>query len=178
MWRSDVTPPDIIVVVAAAENGVIGRDNKLPWRLPSDLQHFKALTFGKPIVMGRKTFQSIGRALPGRTNIVVTRDASFQAEGIVTAASLDAALELAASDAQQRGAEAIAVIGGADIFAQAMPLVSRIEFTRVHAHPEGDAHFATPDPFTWEEVAREKHHAGAGDSADFTYVTYLRRPQR
>jgi dihydrofolate reductase len=170
--------PEIIIVVAVADNRVIGRDNKLPWRLPSDLKRFKALTMNKPIVMGRRTHQSIGRPLPGRTNIVLTRDATWKAEGVLTAASLDAALSLAADDARARGAESIAVIGGANVYAQAMPRATRIELTRVHATPDGDAHFATPHPGEWDEVAREKRSAGAGDTADFTYVTYRRSPAR
>lgn len=170
-----VSSSPIVFVVAAADNGVIGRNNALPWRLPSDLKRFKALTFGKPVIMGRKTFQSIGRPLPGRTNIVLTRDATFCARGIVAATSKEAALELAQGDAMRRGADSIAIIGGGDIFALYTDQADRIELTRVHDAPEGDAFFATPDPARWNEAERVRHSAGAGDSADFTYVTYRRR---
>lgn len=166
---------DIVFVVAVAENGVIGRDNAMPWHLKSDLQRFKKLTLNKPIVMGRKTFLSIGRPLPGRTNIVVTRDASFRAKGAVVVPSLEAAEEVAAGDALRRFATEIAVIGGAEIFAQWMPRATRLEITEVHASPEGDTVLAPIDGNEWEEVARARHPRAAGDSADFSYVTYRRR---
>ncbi len=167
--------PQITFIVAVADNGVIGHNNALPWRLPSDLKRFKALTFGKPILMGRKTYESIGRQLPGRTNIVLTRDAAFRASGLVVTTSLDAALAVAAGDALRRGVNELAVIGGAKIFELCMARASRVELTRVHAAPEGDAHFATPDPAAWQEDAREAHAAAPGDSANFTYLTYRRR---
>lgn len=166
---------DIVFVVAVAENGVIGRDNAMPWRLKSDLQRFKKLTLDKPIVMGRKTFLSIGRPLPGRTNIVVTRDASFRAKGVVAVPSLEAAADIAVGDALRRFATEIAVIGGAEIFAQWMPRATRLEITEVHASPEGDTVLAPIDRAVWEEVARSRHARGEGDSADFSYVTYRRR---
>ena len=166
--------PQITLIVAVAGNGVIGRDNALPWRLPSDLKRFKALTRGKPVIMGRKTYQSIGRALPDRTNIVLTRDDAFRAPGVVTTMSLDDALQVAVGDALRRDTDTIAVIGGAAIYALTMPYATCIELTSVHALPDGDAHFATPDPGQWAESKREPHRAAAGDSADFSYVTYRR----
>jgi dihydrofolate reductase len=164
----------IVLVVAVADNGVIGRDNALPWRLSSDLKRFKALTMGKPLVMGRKTFLSIGKPLPGRTNIVVTRDAAFAAPGVVAVPAFDAAIAVARGDALRRGANAIAVIGGTDIFTQAMPLADRLEITHVHARPDGDTRFPPIDPAIWRAVATSDHPAGPQDDADFTCTTYTR----
>jgi dihydrofolate reductase len=173
---SDVQPrPQIVLVVAVADNGVIGSRGALPWRLKSDIQRFKAITTGKPVVMGRKTFASIGRPLPGRTNIVVTRDANFRARGAVVATSLSGARAVAWGDALRRLAPDIAVIGGAEIYEQWMDAADRLEVTEVHARPEGDTYFAAIDAADWEEVARVRNPAGPDDSADFSYVTYRRR---
>jgi dihydrofolate reductase len=169
---------DIVFVVAVAENGVIGLGNTMPWHLKSDLKRFKALTTGKPVVMGRKTFESIGRPLPGRTNIVVTRDRTYSAPGIVVVPSLDTAHEIARGDALRRFVTEIAVIGGAEIFRQWLDRAARVEWTVVHASPQGDTFLEPLSPTDWEEVAREKHAAGAGDSAAFSYVTYRRRTAR
>ncbi len=166
---------EVFFVVAVAENGVIGRNNEIPWRLKADMQRFKALTLGKPVVMGRKTFLSLKRPLPGRTNIVMTRDASFSAPGAVVAPSLAAALDVARGDALRRSVSEIAVIGGADVYAQWLEHANRLEITEVHAQPEGDVRLAAPDPAIWQEIARERHVAAAGDSADYSYVTYRRR---
>jgi dihydrofolate reductase len=164
----------IILLAAVADNGVIGRGNALPWRLSSDLKRFKALTLGKPVVMGRKTFLSIGRPLPGRTNIVVSRDPAFTAPGILVAPSLDAAMAAARGDALRRGAGEIVVVGGTDIFAQLMPLADRLEITHVHARPEGDTIFPVIDTKLWRETARSEHAAGPQDEASFSFVTYGR----
>ncbi|RJF69199.1 dihydrofolate reductase [Rhodopseudomonas palustris] len=164
----------IVLVVAVAENNIIGQGNAIPWRLKSDLQRFKAITLNKPVIMGRKTYQSIGRPLPGRTNIVVTRDAAFQARGVVVAPSVEAAEQVATGDALRRFASEIVVIGGAEIYAHWLPTASRIELTEVHASPEGDTIFPAIDPAQWEEIARERHAAGPQDTADFSYVTYRR----
>lgn len=169
---------EIVFVVAVAENGVIGLGNAMPWRLKSDLKRLKALTIGKPVVMGRKTFESIGRPLPGRTNIVITRDRDYSAPGIVVAPSLDTAHEIAHGDALRRLVTEIAVIGGAEIFKQWLPRATRVEWTIVHASPEGDTFMEPLSPADWEEVARERHAAGEGESADFSYVTYRRRIAR
>ncbi|WP_458761233.1 dihydrofolate reductase [Afipia sp. TerB] len=147
----------------------------MPWHLKSDLQRFKKLTLNKPIVMGRKTFASIGRPLPGRTNIVVTRDASFRAKGVIVAPSLTAARDVAVGDALRRFATEIVVIGGADIFAQWMASATRLEITEVHDAPEGDTVLAPIDSHEWQEIVRTRHVRGPGDSADFSYVTYRRR---
>jgi dihydrofolate reductase len=164
----------IVLLVAVAENGVIGRDNALPWRLRSDLQRFKALSMGKPVLMGRKTYASIGRPLPGRTNIVLTRDPGFAAPGVLVATQLAAALAAARGDALRRGADAIVVIGGTDVFLQTLPLADRLEVTHVHARPDGDTYFPPIDPAQWRETARQDCAAGAQDDVSFTYVTYNR----
>jgi dihydrofolate reductase len=167
--------PEIVLIVAMAENGVIGAGGTIPWRLKTDQQRFKAVTMGKPIVMGRKTFLSLRRPLPGRTNIVVTRDPEFRAAGAVVTATLTDAEAVARGDALRRFATEIVVIGGADIYRQWMGLADRLDVTEVHARPDGDTTFGPIDPADWEEVSRERHAASADDSADFSYVTYRRR---
>jgi dihydrofolate reductase len=165
----------IVLVAAIGENNVIGRGGQLPWKIRSDLRHFRALTLDKPVIMGRKTFQSIGKALDRRTNIVITRDQDFSAEGVETAASLEAALALAREDAKRSGANELMIIGGADIFAAAMPLADRLEITHVHASPEGDVYFPAIDAKHWREDKRENREAGPDDSARYSVATYLRR---
>jgi dihydrofolate reductase len=165
----------IVLVAAIGENNVIGRDGQLPWRLKSDLKHFRELTIGKPVVMGRKTFESIGKPLGGRTNIVLTRDLSVKVPGGVLATTLDAALDYAREDARKRGVDEIMVIGGSDVFADTMPLAHRLEITHVHAAPEGDAYFPPIDPAVWREVERREHPAGPDDTASFAAAAYLRR---
>ncbi len=167
--------PNIVLIVAVAENGVIGHGNAIPWRLKSDQRRFKAMTMGKPVVMGRKTFGSLRKPLPGRTNIVITRDANFQASGAVVTTSFATARAVALGDALRRSASEIAVIGGAEIYAQWMDVADRLEVTEVHARPEGDTVLAPIDPLDWEEVARVRNPADSDDSADFSYVTYRRR---
>jgi dihydrofolate reductase len=164
----------LILVAAIAENGVIGRGNALPWRLKSDMTHFRAATMGKPVIMGRKTYLSIGKPLPGRTAIVASRDRTFAAPGIVVAADLHAALAAARGDALRRGTDTIIVAGGAEIYAQALPVASRLDITRVHKHIEGDTHFPAIDADLWREIAREEHEAAAGDDAAFAFVVYER----
>ena len=164
----------ITLVAALAENGVIGRDNGLPWRLKSDMVHFRAITMGKPMVMGRKTFLSIGRPLPGRTTIVVSRDGGFAAPGIVVAPSVEAALTVARGDALRRGADCIIVAGGADLYAQTMPLAERLHITYVHRAVDGDVYFPAIDRGVWHETARDEHAAAAGDDAAFAFVIYRR----
>jgi dihydrofolate reductase len=166
--------PQIVIVAAVAENGVIGRGNALPWRLKSDMLHFRALTIGKPVVMGRKTYLSIGKPLKGRTTIAVSRDRGFTAPGIVVAPSLDAALTAARGDALRRNADTIVVAGGAEIYTQAMPLATRLAITHVHKQSAGDAYFPAIDPNEWHESARSEHEAAAEDEAAFAFVTYER----
>jgi len=164
----------IVIIAAVADNGVIGRGGTMPWRLKSDMQHFRALTMGKPVVMGRKTYLSLAvKPLPGRTNIVVTRDANFTAPGVLVAFSLAAALEAARGDALRRRSD-IMIIGGAEIYDQAMPLADRLEITLIHMQPEGDTGFPPIDPAVWREAAREAHPAGEGDEAAFDFVSYIK----
>ncbi|MFK4509593.1 dihydrofolate reductase [Bradyrhizobium daqingense] len=166
---------EIVFVVAIAENGVIGAGNAIPWRLKSDLARFKALTIGKPVIMGRKTFESLPRRpLPGRTNIVITRDAAYRAAGAIVTTSAADADAVARGDALRRSVTEVAVIGGAEIFRQWLDRADRLEITEVHARPDGDTHFDI-DKAQWDEVARIRHPAGPDDSADFSYVTYRRR---
>ena len=167
---------EVVLIVAVADNGVIGAGNAIPWRLKTDQQRLKALTINKPVVMGRKTFTSLRRPLPGRTNIVVTRDAGFRAPGAVVTTSFADARAVATGDALRRFATEIAVIGGAEIYAQWMDVADRLELTEVHARPEGDTYFAAVDKAVWQEVARVRHPAGPDDNADFSYVTYIKRP--
>ena len=167
---------ELVLVAAVAENGVIGRGGTLPWRLKSDMQGFRATTWGKPVVVGRTTYLSFSkRPLPGRTNIVVSRNASFAAHGALVSGRLDAALEAARGDALRRAADAIAVVGGADIYAQTIGFADRLVITRVHLQPAGDTKFPAIDPDIWQEVERTAHRAGPDDEADFTVLVYERR---
>ncbi|HOX89214.1 MAG TPA: dihydrofolate reductase [Burkholderiaceae bacterium] len=160
----------LTLIVARARNGVIGRGNQLPWRLPEDLAHFKRTTMGRPIVMGRKTWESIGRPLPGRRSVVVSRDPGYEAPGAEVVSSVAAALALTAAEPE------VFVIGGAQIYAAALPLATRILLTQLDADFEGDAHFAAPDPAVWQEVGREHHGPAAERPWGFDIVTYERRP--
>jgi len=166
---------EIVLIAAVAENGVIGSQGAIPWRLKSDQQRFKTMTFGKPVVMGRKTCLSLRRPLPGRTNIVITRDPGFRAPGVIVTTSFADARAVARGDALRRSATEIAVIGGADIYAQWMECADRLEITEVHARPEGDTRLAAIETAIWQEVARIRYPAGPDDSADYSYVTYRRR---
>ncbi|MGJ5242809.1 dihydrofolate reductase, partial [Bradyrhizobium oligotrophicum] len=161
---------------AIAENGVIGAAGAIPWRQKSDMQRFKAMTMGRPIVMGRKTFMSFPRRpLPGRTNIVVTRDEQFRAPGAIVTRAIPDALGIARGDALRRSAAEIAIVGGAEIYAATMPFADRLEITEVHTRPPGDTLFPAIDPEQWEEVARTRHASGPDDQAEFSYVTYRRK---
>lgn len=165
----------IVLIAAVADNGVIGRGGTMPWRLKSDMRHFRNATLGRPVVMGRKTYLSLSiRPLPRRTNIVITRDANFTAPDVLVATGLEAAFQAARGDASRRGVGEILVIGGGEVYAQAMPLADRLEITQVHASPEGDARFPPIDPAVWRESARESHPAGTDDDAAFDFVTYVR----
>ena len=144
--------PRLSLIVAMAKNRVIGINNTLPWHLPADLKHFKALTMGHHIVMGRKTYESIGKPLPGRTSVVVTRNADYSAPGAVVVNSLAAAIAACAND------EEIFVIGGADIYTQALPLADTLYLTEIQQEVAGDAHFPEIDENVWHEAEREQHH--------------------
>lgn len=161
----------LTLVVARAANGVIGRDNQMPWHLPEDLAHFKRTTLGKPIVMGRKTYESIGRPLPGRRNIVVSRNPELRIDGCETATSLIDAQRLCV------GTEEICLIGGAQLYAEAIASADKLIVTEIARDFEGDAVFPAIDPAVWHAASRETHHAAPPNDFDFTYVTYLRRDE-
>jgi dihydrofolate reductase len=165
----------LVLIAAIGENGVIGREGNLPWRMRSDLQHFKRLTIDKPIIMGRKTYVSIGKPLDGRTNIVLTRDTSLVIPGAAVVRSLDAALDIAREDARKRGVNEIMVIGGSALFIATMEHADRLEITLVHASPVGDVVFPSIDTHDWRESARVWHKRGLHDQYDFTTITYERR---
>lgn len=165
----------ISLIVAVAENGVIGRDGGLPWRMSSDLKTFRRLTMGKPIVMGRRTFQSIGKPLDGRDNIVVTRDPHFDVAGVSTCASASEALTLARVLATTRGADEIMVIGGAELYQAVLPAADRVYYTAVHAAPEGDRHFPQLSPLEWREISRQPLPKGDRDDHAATLVIYDRQ---
>ncbi len=157
------------MIVAVAANGVIGRDGSLPWHISADLKHFKALTMGKPILMGRRTFDGIGRSLPGRLNVVVTRNAGWSAEAVVVAHSLEEAL----AAAEASGADEAMVIGGSSLYEAALGRVGTLYLTEVHAEPEGDTIFPALDKTQWAETAREDH-PGDGKMPAFSFVTLVR----
>tara|TARA_B110000971_G_scaffold217597_1_gene254790 strand:+ start:1551 stop:2039 length:489 start_codon:yes stop_codon:yes gene_type:complete len=159
----------IEMVVAVAENGIIGKDGDMPWRLSSDLKHFKQVTMGCPIIMGRLTWQSIGRALPGRLNIVISRSELDLPDGVVCVASAEAAV--------QAGGEAgsLMIIGGGQIYKIFEPMATTLHLTQVHDTPDGDTSFALSQPDDWQEVARERFSAGEKDSADYSFITLQRR---
>lgn len=160
--------PEVFLVVAVARNGVIGNDGTMPWHLPADLRHFKALTMGKPMIMGRKTFESLPGLLPGRRHIVLTRDPDWTEDGAEIARSVEDALHIA-------NAPHVAVIGGAEIYTQFLPLADRIEWTEIAAAPDGDTRFPDFDRSEWTETARDAHPA-EGRAPGFAFVTLLRKP--
>ena len=168
--------PDLVLIAAVARNGIIGADNDMPWKLSSDLKHFKKLTLGKPVIMGRKTFLSFGgKPLPGRPHVVISRDPAYAPEGAEAATSFDAAFERACELAADLESRDIMCIGGGQIYAQAMARADRLEITEVDAEPVGDTRFPEIDPAHWQEVARVDGLRTAKDSADFTFVTYRRK---
>ena len=166
----------VAFVVAMAENGVIGRCGQLPWRLPTDLKRFRKLTFGKPVIMGRKTYESIGKPLDGRDNIVVTRQTNFSPPGVHVAATVAEALALGRLLAGKRGVDDVMVIGGAEVFGASLPLTERIYLTLVHGSPLGDVLLEPFDPQAWRETAREPMQRAAGDQfpADFIVLDRVR----
>lgn len=166
----------IAFVVAVADNGVIGHGGRLPWRMPSDLKRFRKTTLGKPVIMGRKTYQSIGRPLDGRDNIVITRQRSYAPAGVKVVGDLDEAIALGRSLAAERGTDEVVIIGGAEVFRAALPLTERIYLTLVHGRPEGDVLLDAFDPQIWRETAREPMQQAANDqfAADFVVLNRLR----
>ncbi|WP_428644641.1 dihydrofolate reductase [Roseibium sp.] len=168
--------PEIVLIAAVPRNGIIGADNDMPWRLPTDLKRFKKITLGKPVVMGRKTFLSFGgKPLPGRPHVIISRDPDYAPDGAETAASLEAALDRARDLAMELGTDEIVVMGGGQIYAQAIGLADRLEITEVDAEPEGDTVFPDIDRALWVETNRERGVRSEKDSANFTFVTYRRK---
>ena len=163
---------DITLVVARAKNGVIGKDGGMPWHLPADLKRFKAITVGKPVVMGRKTYESIGKPLPGRHNIVLTRQADWRADGVTVVPNLAEAVAAAGLDPRTRGD--LMIIGGAEIYALALPVATRIELTEIDAEPEGDTFLPAFDLARWQEIARVSHPP-EGDRPGFSFITLERQ---
>lgn len=167
--------PRLALIAAVAENGCIGIDNKLPWYLPDDLKYFKAVTSGKPVIMGRSTFDSLGRPLPNRTNIVITRNRDFRApEGVRVVHSLDEAIKVAGAVAHIAGNEEIVIIGGAQIYAEALPRIARMYLTEVKKSVAGDAFFPAWEKQDWQEAGREQHHYEPAQ-LDYSFVVYDRR---
>ena len=162
----------IAMIWAMADNRVIGRDNKLPWHLPNDLKYFKRLTTGKPVIMGRKTYDSIGKPLPNRTNIIITRDQSFKAEGIKVVHTLDAAIELAEAECLISGAEEVIVMGGAEIYKLALPAADRLYITFVHADVEGDAYFPEFELDAYTEIGREDFAADGPNPYNYSFCIF------
>lgn len=168
-----MTKTPLSIAVAVAENGVIGRDNALPWHLPDDLKWFKRVTLGKPVIMGRRTFESIGRPLPGRPNIVVTTTPGWAADGVRAAVDLDAALAIA--EEVKGDAGEIVVIGGARLFAEALDRAALLYLTEVHLRPEGDVTFPPFDRTGWEEVERTPGQPAADGTPTHTFVVLRRK---
>lgn len=167
--------PEVVLVAAVAQNGVIGADNRLLWRLKSDMKHFRALTMGRALIMGRKTFESIGKPLPGRHTIVLTRDPGFAVEGVARAGSVEDALDMGARIAASTATDEIMIAGGGEIYALFMPRAQRLELTEVALTPEGDAFFPPVDRDVFSETQRQSFTKNADDEADFAFVTYRRR---
>ncbi|WP_220803897.1 dihydrofolate reductase [Pseudomonas sp. NCCP-436] len=163
----------LCLIAALAQNRVIGRDNQLPWRLPADLKHFKAMTLGKPVIMGRKTWDSLGRPLPGRLNLVVSRQAGLCLEGAEVFASLEAAIERAEAWARQQGVDELMLIGGAQLYEQSLEQASRLYLTRVELEPEGDAWFPLFDEEQWQRSAEEAHPA-EGEAPAYRFEIWQR----
>ena len=168
MRQSESLP--VTIVVAVADNGVIGLGNALPWDLPDDLQHFKRTTMGRPIIMGRKTFESIGRPLPGRLNIILTRDTAWQAPGVSAANSMEQAIYIAGDQALIDGADSVMVIGGAEVYRQALPFTSRVFLTRVHGNMHGDAFFDLEQIASWRQLSRLEVSASERNSHNFSVI--------
>ncbi len=165
----------IALIAAVAENGVIGREGGIPWRIPSDMAFFRRTTMGKPIVMGRKQYESVGKPLPGRTNIVVTRQRGYQPDGVIAVDDLGAAVDHARAIAEADRGEEVMIIGGGEIYAQALPLADRLYITHVAAAPEGDTWFPDIDPVDWEVIEEPQVPPSDRDSAGFRVKVYARR---
>lgn len=166
--------PVVAFVVAIAENGVIGRDGGLPWRIPSEMKHFRKLTMNKPVIMGRRTFNSLKQPLQKRDNIVLTRNRDFAPKGAIAVENVEQALRVARDCAMARAAKEVMVIGGADVYAAMMDAAQRIYLTRVHASPDGDVHFPDLDLHAWRETSSVHHARGGDDEFDYTVSVFER----
>lgn len=169
-----MSAPVVALVAAVARNGAIGARNALPWRISSDLKRFKALTIGKPLIMGRKTFNSIGRPLPGRETIVVTRAHGYAPDGVAVASDIESALQMGEARARSAGVDEVIVAGGGEIYAQTIDRADRLYITEVDLSPDGDARFPRIEPTLWREVVREQGVRGPNDEANFAFVKYER----
>ncbi|WP_417790165.1 dihydrofolate reductase [Terasakiella pusilla] len=165
----------VSMIVAVGENGAIGKENKMLWHIPEDFKYFKETTMGKPMIMGRKTFDSIGRPLPGRLTIVITRDENWSYDGVKVVHDLDSALAAAFAEAEAKNAEEVMVVGGAQIYQQAMERTDRIYYTEVHQSYECDARFPALDKAIWQEVSREDHQAKIDGKPDYSFVVFDRK---
>jgi dihydrofolate reductase len=165
----------IALIVAQSQNRVIGRDGDMPWHLTEDLKFFKRTTMGKPIVMGRKTFASIGKPLPGRANIVITRDPDFKFEGVVIARSLEEGISMGRDAAKESGVEEVMVIGGGEIYRGAMAQADRVYLTQVHAEVSGETFFPEIDPSQWREAERSEVQVDQASGLEFTWMTWDRK---
>lgn len=164
----------VAIIAAVAENGVIGASGDMPWRIPSDFAHLKRVTMGKPLIMGRKTFESIGKPLPGRTNIVVTRQTGYQPDGVIVVSDLESALTHAKTIAETDGVDEVVIFGGAEIYRQGMPLADRLYITHVALAPEGDTYFPEIDPEVWTIVETPPIEKSEKDSAAYIIHNYER----
>lgn len=164
----------ISMIVAVAENGAIGKDNQMLWHIPEDFKYFKEKTMGKPMIMGRKTFESIGRPLPGRLNIVVTRDVNWSHEDVITCLDLEEALTKATDDATQKGKDEVMIVGGAQIYARLLERAQRLYYTEVHQSYDCDATFPRLDKSVWQEISREDHTNADNNKPDYSFVVYER----
>ena len=166
----------VAIIAAVAANGVIGDRNQIPWKLPSDFAHFKRMTLGKPLIMGRRTFESIGRPLPGRTNIIVSRQEDYHPDGVLVAASLEDALDQAQAIAARDRANEVMIGGGAEIYAQALPIADRLYITHVGLNPPGDTYFPRVTPDQWMDAGTINIAPNPADTAPFRVRLYRRRP--
>lgn len=173
--RLSTHPVTASMIVAAARNGTIGRDNALPWRIADDLRYFRRITMGKPVIMGRRTFDSIGRPLPGRDNIVVSRNPEFAAAGVRVAQGVEEAFTLAAASARSSGAGELLLLGGAQLYAEAMGKIQRIYLTRVHADIAGDSHLPSLDDREWREISREDYPADSRNDFPYSFIVLERK---
>ena len=168
--------PRLSLIAAMSENGVIGKDNAMPWHISADLKNFRRLTMGKPVIMGRRTFESIGKPLPGRPNLVMSRDANYDPAGAIVCDGPASALDAASRLARDAGVDEIMVIGGAKIYAAFLPDADRLYLTRIHARIDGDARFPAFDPGDWVEISREMRDPETEDGPRFSFVMYDRAP--